>query len=309
MDALSGPVEMVAMKSGSFDPLRPVAIIGAGVMGTKVAWACARVGLRTRLFDTQAGKAAESRQRACSWGDASDQAAVREHLEVVDDLSAALRQVQLAFENVPEKLVLKRQVLAEVSARLSPEAYVGSNASSLLCTPLAEVCACTERFFCLNFTDPRSQRLVELMTCQVTAVETIRFARDWARHIRMVPIRVRREQIGYSFNRLWRVIKKEVLRQIAEGYATPHDIDRAWMLTFGTSQGPCGLMDDIGLHSVLNVERVYHADSGEDSDRPPQFLIDMVERREWGEITGRGFYEYPNPAYRRPTFLVESDDD
>jgi hypothetical protein len=67
-------------------------------------------------------------------------------------------------------------------------------------------------------------------------------------------------------------------------------------------------MDDIGLHSIANVEWVYHAASGEDEDRPPQFLLDMVARHDWGEITGSGFYSHPNPRYREPGFL-EADDD
>ncbi|MBL8265415.1 3-hydroxyacyl-CoA dehydrogenase NAD-binding domain-containing protein, partial [Steroidobacter sp.] len=50
-----------------FDPARPVAIIGAGVMGTKVAWACARAGMPTRLFDVESGKATESVELAASW--------------------------------------------------------------------------------------------------------------------------------------------------------------------------------------------------------------------------------------------------
>lgn len=293
----------------SFDRGRPIAIIGAGVMGTKVAWASARAGIETRLFDTEAGKARDSIARAGTWGNDAIREAVGANLHAAEDLTTALADVQLVFENVPEKLALKQRVLAELSQLVGPDAFVGSNASSLLCSPLAEACQRPEDFFCLNFTDPRSQRLVELMGCTVTAAATIRFARAWARHIGMVPVQVQKEQMGYSFNRLWRVIKKEALRQIADGYSTPENIDRAWMLTFGTPYGPCGLMDEIGLHSVLNVERAYHDASLDDADRPPQFLIDMVARHDWGEITGRGFYDHPNPRYRQPGFLDAEDDE
>jgi 3-hydroxybutyryl-CoA dehydrogenase len=126
----------------------------------------------------------------------------------------------------------------------------------------------------------------------------------WARHIGMVPIETRKEQLGYSFNRLWRVIKQEALRQIAEGYATPESIDRAWMLNFGAEIGPCGIMDEIGLHTVLAIERVYHEASGEARDRPPAFLVEMVKAGKLGVVSGQGFYSYPDPTYRAPGFTT-----
>ena len=291
----------------AFSPNRPVAIIGAGVMGTKVAWACARAGIETRLFDAAPGKARESIALACAWSNGTERLQVERHLVPAGSLSEAQDQVQLAFENVPERLELKRRVLAEMSEAAPDDAYIGSNASSLLCSPLAEASRRPERFFNLNFTDPRYSRLVELMTSPAAAPETIAFAKAWAKAIGMIPIHVRREQHGYSFNRLWRVIKKETLRQIAEGYATPRDIDRAWMLTFGTEFGPCGLMDEIGLHSILAVEKVYFELSQDESDRPPNFLVEMVERGDIGEKSGRGFYKHPDPEYLQPGFVEKEE--
>jgi 3-hydroxybutyryl-CoA dehydrogenase len=221
----------------------------------------------------------------------------------VESLDAALAGVQLAFENVPERLALKQTVHAELGAKAPREAYLGSNASSITCTPLATASGRADRFFNMNFTDPRTDRLTELMTCAATAPETRAFAKAWAGHIGMIPIEVRKEQLGYSFNRLWRVIKQETLRQIAEGYATPESIDRAWMLTFGTEIGPCGIMDEIGLHTVLAVERVYYAESGDPRDRPAAFLEEMVRDGKLGVASGQGFYAHPNPAYRMPRFL------
>lgn len=291
----------------AFDPARPVAIIGAGVMGTKVAWACARSGLPTRLFDSEAGKADRAVALAATWGTADEQAMVARMVVVAASLDQALDGVQLAFENVPERLALKQEVLAELGRRAPADAYMGTNASSLPCTPLGQASGRPDRFFNLNFTDPRTDRLTELMASAATAPETKAFAKAWARHIGMVPIECLKEQLGYSFNRLWRVIKWEVLRQVEEGYATPESIDRAWMLTFGTEMGPCGIMDEIGLHTVLGIEKVYHQDSGDPRDRPPAFLEAMVKAGKLGVASGQGFYTHPDPAYRRPDFLAGED--
>ena len=290
------------MKS-PFNTARPIAIIGAGVMGTKVAWACARSGLQTRLFDIDRARALESADRALSWSQGKELERLKQCLMVSKSIDDAVSDVQLAFENVPEQLALKQQVLGDLGNRLATGAYLGSNASSLTVTPLALASGRADRFFNMNFTDPRTSKLVELMGSDRTAPETLQFAQDWAAKIGMVPIQVHKEQLGYAMNRLWRVIKKEVLRQVAQGIILPEEIDKAWMLSYGTEVGPCGMMDIIGLHTVASIEKVYQMDSQDPTDAPPQLLLDMVERGELGVSTGKGFYEYPDPLFRRKDFL------
>ena len=75
------------------------------------------------------------------------------------------------------------------------------------------------------------------------------------------------------------------------------------MLTFAMPYGPFGLMDQVGLATILKIEEAYFAASGEESDRPPRALYDKVARGELGVATGRGFYTYPDPAYERPDWL------
>ena len=287
----------------TFDPARRIAIVGAGVMGTKVAWACARAGIPTTLFDSEPGKPAASRSLALTWSEGAERERVARHLAVTETLAQALDGAQLAFENVPEDLELKRQVLGEVGRLLAPAAMMGSNASSLTCSPLAAASERPARFFNMNFSDPRTDRLVEIMLAPESDPRAADFAAAWARAIGMVPLRCGKEQMGYSFNRLWRAIKKEVLRQIEEGYATPEQIDRAWMLIFGMPIGPCGIMDQISLPSVAKVEHQYALASGDPGDEAPPFLHRMIAAGRTGERAGRGFYDYPEPAFQRKGWL------
>ena len=295
------------MSNYTFDSGRPVLIIGTGVMGSLVAWACARSGIPVHAFDAEAGRAQAALDECLGWSPEDEQRVVKTNFQVFDNLEQASSGVQLAFENTYEDLAVKTEILGRVARLLPPHVFMGSNASSLPCSPLAEASGRPDRFFNLNFTDPRISRLVELMGCPATSPETIVFAKQWARHLGMIPLHVTREQMGYSFNRIWRVIKKEVLRQIAEGYATAENIDRAWMLSFGTDSGPCGMMDSISLPTVKKVEQQYYLDSGEEGDKPPEFLTQMIDQGSWGVASGQGFYRYPNPAYRQPGWLEDSD--
>ena len=68
--------------------------------------------------------------------------------------------------------------------------------------------------------------------------------------------------------------------------------------------GPFGLMDMVGLDVTYNVENSYYDNSKDARDRPPEALKDMVERKELGVKTGKGFYTYPDPEYARTGFLT-----
>jgi 3-hydroxybutyryl-CoA dehydrogenase len=108
---------------------------------------------------------------------------------------------------------------------------------------------------------------------------------------------------GFSLNRVWRAIKKECLKLWANGYITPEDFDRAWMLEWGTPYGPFGLMDKVGLDIVKQIELTYYDESQNPEDLPPPQLDEMIAKGWLGEKTKKGFYEYPNPSYSTPGWL------
>lgn len=89
----------------------------------------------------------------------------------------------------------------------------------------------------------------------------------------------------------------------AGGYVDFKDIDRGWMNWTGMSMGPFGLMDGVGLDVVYDIEMVYYNESRDRKDRPPQALKAMIDRGNLGLKTGKGFYTYPDPEFRRPDFL------
>ena len=288
----------------NFNPKKPIAVIGAGVMGTKVAWSCARVGIETRLYDIERGKAQLSADHACTWSVGKELKNIQNFLKTPESLQETLADVQLVHENVPEVLDTKQSVYKQLSTHLHFGAFISTNASAFTCSQLASATDRPDRFFNLNFSDPRFSKLVELMVSDLAAIETVKFAVEWAQAIKMVVVHTKKEQQGYIMNRIWRVIKKEVLRQIEDGYASAQDIDRAWMLAFGTRMGPCGLMDDVGLNSILSIEQVYYSQSGNDDDKPVNFLIKLVENGKLGSHSGSGFYTYPNPEYNDPDFIT-----
>ena len=92
----------------------------------------------------------------------------------------------------------------------------------------------------------------------------------------------------------------------ANDFVDFRDVDRAWMKFTGQEgrPGPFGLMDNVGLDVIYDIEMVYYLNSKDPKDHPPQALKDKIASGELGVKTGKGFYDYPNPAYLDPDFLV-----
>jgi 3-hydroxybutyryl-CoA dehydrogenase len=90
--------------------------------------------------------------------------------------------------------------------------------------------------------------------------------------------------------------------------ATPEDVDRAFMGIMRTKVGPMGMMDLIGLDTVYRVTVAGMGLPGGASEARLQPILDLVQGMigagRLGVKTGRGFYDYPNPAYSRPGFLA-----
>jgi len=91
-----------------------------------------------------------------------------------------------------------------------------------------------------------------------------------------MPIVMQGEVMGYATNRIWCAVKKEVFDR---GRMRPEDIDRAWMLDWGTSIGSCGLMDKVGLEAVRDIELIYYRASGDSSYQLPPMLQRIIATR------------------------------
>jgi len=299
--------------SSSPGDIQRVGIVGAGTMGRRIAFGCVKEGIPARLYDIDPAAVDDARHAVNDLLDAwrhdslnsDDRPAATDpvaDLSTHTDLSQAVGDVDLVIEAVPEDVDLKRRVFADIDRAAAPKTWIVTNASSIPGSWLADATARPERVANVNF-GPPEDRKVEVMGHPGTAPETMEAVLSFVRRMGLVPIRVRREIMGYAVNRIWRAIKKETLFLVEGGYATPEDIDRGWMLEWEASMGPCGLMDKVGLDVVRDIEMMYYRESGSPSDRPPPLLDDMIEAGTLGEKTGEGFYTYPDPAYEQDGWL------
>lgn len=294
--------------------IKRVAVVGAGTMGRQISLQIARHGFRVTLYDIDANalNAAEQAQRAivADWTvadhvSASADESIFDSLSYTADLASACCDADLAIEAVPERLELKRAVFAQLDRLLPGSAIIATNSSSIRVSKLEDASERPGRVANLHFYLPVwDSPMAEVGGGGCTQLEVLDALCDFARSIGILPLRVRRESTGFVFNRVWRAVKKEVMRVADSGVASIEDIDRAWMIKFGREKPPpFAQMDRIGLDVIRDIELHYAAESGDPEDLPRPLLTDLVERGDLGVKSGRGFYEYPDPAWRRDDFL------
>ena len=295
-----------------------IAVIGSGTMGRQIALRAAQGGCTVALYDSdpaalaRAETAMDAMARQWAAGGTLPAAAMTEtlvRLRFVAGLGAAVRDADLVIEAVPERVGLKRAVWAQVDEVAPEAAIIATNSSSIRVSLLEDATGRPERTANLHFFHPLPDRpMVEIGPGTRTSAATMDALAAFARRIALLPLRVRKESTGFIINRVWRAIKKETLKVADSGVASFEDVDRAFMLFYGLTQGPFGMMDAIGLDVVADIERVYAAESGDPNDLPPPILTERVARGDLGVKTGRGFYTYPNPAWATPGFLDPGDE-
>jgi len=294
-----------------------IGVVGAGTMGAQIALHCAAHGYRVRLFSRSTetlqraaqGHALELEQRLARQDITVDeQEGLLSRIQSTTDMQEAVAKADLVIENVPEDLEIKRSVFGQLD-RLSPHhALLATNSSSICISALEDVTQRPEHMLNMHFYSPVWQRpMVELMGGTATTEETMARARHFVRTLDVTPLSVRKESMGFLFNRVWRAIKKECLHLVDDGVASFEDVDRAWIIAFKTPAGPFGFMDMVGLDVVRDIEMGYYRASGDASDAPPQILLDKIAKGELGLKTGKGFYSYPRPAFQEPGWLKRDD--
>jgi len=291
--------------------IEKVAVIGAGTMGRRIAFQCLINDVSTQLFDISPEAARDAQdavkvliEERVSHGRLPSRLmhSAPALLSICHSLEKCVSNVELVIETVSEDLDLKRDVFKQMLPHLGKDTLIGTNTSSLKGSQLADSTGRPEKFFNFNFGPPDDPK-VEVMSHPQIDKSTIEAAMNFVEQIHLIPILVKKEIMGYVTNRIWRAVKKEVLFLLNGGYATAEDIDRGWMLEWGTSMGPCGFMDIIGLDIIRDVEKVYYNASKDDSDNPPEILLEMISQGRLGVKSGEGFYKYPNPAYKEPGWL------
>ena len=277
-----------------------VGIIGAGTMGNGIAQACAVKGIKVVMVDiseaaVQKGLATVSgsldrliKKEKITQADKDAALACIQTSTSYDDLKAA----QLVIEAATENYELKLKILKQVDGIVGPDVIIASNTSSISITKLAAATSRADKFIGMHFFNPVPMvALVEIIRGLQTSDATHDAVNAMAVALAKSPITVKNAP-GFVVNRILVPMINEAFFVLAEGLATPEDIDAGMKLGCNQPIGPLALADMVGLDVCLAVMDVYLQEFGDSKYRACPLLREMVAAGRLGRKTGRGVYSY-----------------
>ena len=294
---------------------RTVAVIGAGTMGLGVAEQFAAAGLTVRITDRSPDLTAQAADRLMQRVHghvaariATPAVAARcAQVAAVADLAAVVRDADFVFEAVFEQRETKQEVLDAISRAAGAETVIVSNTSSFPIDDLAAHVAAPGRFLGTHwFNPPEWTPGVEVIPHDGTDPATVTRVVDFLRAIGKRPAVVQ-SWPGFVANRIQNALFREALRCVADGLATPQEVDEVCRSTFGFRMpffGPFLIADMAGLDVWASVGETLARALGPEYALP-QVIHDLVAEGRTGTKAGAGFFTYT--PQERDALLIARD--
>ncbi len=269
------------------DEIKIIGMIGGGYMGKAITTKVSAYGYTVRLYDPNPESLDKLARRL---NKQKQKKGIPGEITIHNTISEAVADADLIIEAIPEKLELKKKIFSEIDKTAPPHAIIATNSSSIPVSKIEEAVERKDKVLNIHFYQVQVHKMADIMRGSKTSDETFEKGKRWIESIEFTPLVVKKECLGFVFNRVWRAVKKECLKIWAEGNADIETVDQAWKIWTGMGLGPFKSMDVVGLDVVYDIEMSYYNESGDPKDKPPQALKDKVDRGELGMKTKQGFY-------------------
>jgi 3-hydroxyacyl-CoA dehydrogenase len=236
---------------------RPVAVIGAGLVGAGWAIVFAGAGLDVRIYDvnpqtTESALAliADQLKQLKSFGLIDDPDKVMAYLRPSDQLADAVQGAAYAQESVLERVELKRRLMQDLEQVGPPDLVIGSSSSGIPASAFTHGLSIASRVLVVHpVNPPYLVPVVELVPSPETSRATLEFADALMRGLKRSIVHVRKEVQGFVLNRLQGVLLREAWALVEEGVASCEDIDRTMRDGLGWRWSFMGPFETIDLNA------------------------------------------------------------
>ena len=198
----------------------------------------------------------------------------------------------LVVEAAVENMQIKKQIFAELDEICDENTILATNTSSLSITEVAAATKRPDKVIGMHFFNPAPvMKLVEIIKGMATSQETFDRVKEISVSIGKDPVEVA-EAPGFVVNRILIPMINEAFGIMAEGIASPEDIDKSMMLGANHPMGPLALGDLVGLDVCLAIMDVLYNETGDSKYRAHSLLRKYVRAGWLGRKTKKGVYEY-----------------
>jgi 3-hydroxybutyryl-CoA dehydrogenase len=281
------------------NPNSVICICGAGTMGSGIAQLAASSGFYTILYEVNEGVLEKAKtvisknlQTLVHKNKISSETKTNtlNNLRFTANLYDCMADVIIeAIIEKPEAKISLFNQLAEIN---HSETVFASNTSSLSVTEIAKGIKNPERVIGMHFFNPAPlMKLVEIVSTEFTNEQTTRLILQLASQMNKTAV-LCKDSPGFIVNRVARPFYIESLRLAEEKMTDIKSIDRLLEST-GFKMGPFKLMDLIGNDINYAVSCSVYEQLGQPGRLKPSILQkEKVDEGNYGQKTGRGFYEY-----------------
>jgi len=304
--------------------IRKVAVLGSGIMGSRIACHFANIGVEVLLLDIVPKEASDTEKGK---GLTTDHPAVRNRI-VNDSFQQTLKATPAALyspgfasrirlgnfednlkdikdydwviEVVVERLDIKKSLYEKVDALRRPGTLITSNTSGIPIHLMAE--GRSEDFrkhFCGThfFNPPRYLRLLEIIPTSETDRAVVQFLMHYGDLFLGKTTVLCKDTPGFIANRLGIFALIQTIRTAEEMGLTVDEVDKLTGPVIGRPKsGTYRLSDVVGLDTTVHVANNLYA-SGEGSDESrdafklPVIMQKLYDNKWLGDKTGQGFYK------------------
>jgi 3-hydroxybutyryl-CoA dehydrogenase len=207
-----------------------------------------------------------------------------------------LKDCDVIVEAIIEQLPAKRELFGKLDALCPAATIFASNTSSLTITEIATATKRPDRFVGLHFFNPVPvMKLVEVVRTIATDPAVYEEMVAFGARLGKTPVRAH-DSTGFIVNRLLVPYLLDAIRALEEGVGSIEDIDNSMKLGCGHPMGPLTLLDFVGLDTTYYIANIMFEEFRERRFASPPLLKRMVLAGWNGRKTGRGFYDYSDPA-------------
>ena len=286
----------------NFDQIRRICVVGAGNMGHQIALQAAICGYVVTCTDVNPETLKKADDFVNSYlpgrvekGRLSAEQAqnARNNIRFVSSLKEAAADADVVIEAATEVLALKRKIFAELDNIAPAHCILATNSSAIVSSKIADATQRPDKVVNMHFFNPALvMKLVEVVKGPHVSDETADLIMQLSKALQKVPVLLKKEVDGFLLNRIFAAISREATWLLEMGVAEVEDIDNACVYGAGHPMGPFRLNDLTGLDLSYIMRMEKFRETGNPADLPNPRLVEHYMKGEYGEKTGKGWYDY-----------------
>jgi enoyl-CoA hydratase/3-hydroxyacyl-CoA dehydrogenase len=288
--------------------LKNITVLGSGIMGHGIAQVSAMSGFKVILRDIEK-QFLDKAMEKIKWSlqklseknkitkDQVDE--FYNNITPVIDLKEAIKQADLIIEAVPEDYNLKKKVYGELDEVSDDSVIYASNTSTLPITELSKLTKKSNKFIGVHFFNPpQLMKLVEVIPGLETDPTITNEIINFVKTIGKTPILCKKDVVGFIVNRVFIPLVHEAAYCIDRDNASMSEIDSAVKYKMDFPMGIFELADYTGIDVIYKAT---HEMSTRDTKviLPHPKIKELYESKQFGQKSGKGFYDYKGDNYER----------